>query len=353
VLGEERPVRAQNTAVEPPSAVYSLPTGGTMESALSSLLTLLLILVGFLLILGQGRLLRYVAHRLVSGTVSALGGCIGLLIAVIIGLQFLQSALTGRHDDAPKPTPAKVSVSVSPLPPVEEGTPVVITASSDAPMNACSVVVKDESGKISRLSAAGDETAFHWTAQSPGNYAVILTADTDRGEATARKSVYVCASVLSPPCDQFDPGPLSDQQRFGGPWFDGKRHAGMDLLWKRTDRPTAKAIAAGHVVDVRSFGKGWGQMVVIEHQYQGRTIVSLYGHILPAEGIAKRKPISRGDPVGYVDPGMYGPDGNSAPHLHFGLFDGPYSEFPRRDWGALLPDQFPGRWLDPAKLISK
>ncbi len=43
----------------------------------------------------------------------------------------------------------------------------------------------------------------------------------------------------------------------------------------------------------------------------------------------------------------------SGPHLHFGLFRGPYDEFPKWGWGALPKRQFTGKWVDPTEYLTK
>lgn len=323
-----------------------------MGAVFGSLLMLGLIIVGLLLIIGRGRLLRLFVARLMSGAISAIGGCAFLLIVVAIGGQLLLKGLTGAgQNEAPEPPRVKVWLSISPPSPIEQGKEVVIAASGSSALRSCSITLKDESGQVLSLPAGPDPVTFHWIPSEPGNYAAILTAQTADGDATAREAVYVVASPFSPPCEEYDPTSLTGLQKFGGDWFEGKKHAGIDLLVGRTDRPEVKAISYGQVKDIRSFGTGWGQVVFIEHYHKGRPVVGIYGHIVPAVGIS-RGPIPRGREVGYVDPDMYGPDGKSRPHLHFGLYDGSYEELPRTGWGAIAPEQFPGRWLNPVDYIG-
>lgn len=324
-----------------------------IEAAFGSLLMLGLIIVSFILIIGQGRLLRRLVDRLVSRAISVIGCCAFVLFATAIGGQVLLSSFTGGGERGViEPPVAEVSLSISPQPPIEQGFQVVITASSQSTIRSCSLSMKDESGAVTPLSSQADSVTFRWTPVRPGNYAAILTAGTSDGDASARESIYVVASPFGPPCDDYNPAALSKRQSFGGDWFEGKVHTGIDLLFRRTDRPEVRAVSYGEVKDIRSFGTGWGEVVFMEHYHNGRPVTAVYGHIVPAESLTIGESCPRGTVVGYVDPEMYG-GGKSAPHLHFGLYDGVYrDDLERIAWGSAFPGQFPGNWLDPVAVID-
>jgi hypothetical protein len=110
-----------------------------------------------------------------------------------------------------------------------------------------------------------------------------------------------------------------------------------------------------------SFGDGWGRAVFVEHNTPIVPYVDVYGHIVTdksignvplggGRGTAVR--VERRQIIGSIDPSMRGPDGHSKPHLHFGLFAGPFSTFPKKDWGSIPKPDFPSAWVDPRLYVS-
>ncbi|MHB9130479.1 MAG: peptidoglycan DD-metalloendopeptidase family protein [Armatimonadota bacterium] len=98
-----------------------------------------------------------------------------------------------------------------------------------------------------------------------------------------------------------------------------------------------------------------GQVVFVEHTYQNEPFVAVYGHIKYKDTLGTT--VKRGECIGWVDKTMYGPNGESNPHLHFGLFKDAFQRdgkqvFPTSGWGAMYPNEFPGKWVDPGRYIE-
>jgi len=111
-----------------------------------------------------------------------------------------------------------------------------------------------------------------------------------------------------------------------------------------------RAAAAGIVRYAGSFGSGWGDCVILEHQVPGPGLVTtLYGHIKIADGVAPGAIRNRGDQLGTIDQNV------QPPHLHFGVRLGAY-DLGRSIPGALCPScepRFPDAWTDPEVFLTE
>lgn len=103
----------------------------------------------------------------------------------------------------------------------------------------------------------------------------------------------------------------------GGSWHQGDKwyrgHLGEDYVCISggTLGKPVRTIAFGQVVFSGDGGKGWGPVVVIKHQIDGRTLYSLYGHLQNIR-IKKNQSVSEGESIGEI--GRVSP---WIPHLHF------------------------------------
>jgi hypothetical protein len=166
------------------------------------------------------------------------------------------------------------------------------------------------------------------------------------------------------PVHGFDPPGSGKLGGFGGDWDTESRpkklHTGVDVNLGATNRPKMSAIGPGVVKYAGPFGTGWSRAVFIEHDTPAGPYVAVYGHIVIDESIGNipfgggRTDffVERGQIIGYIDPSMHGPDGRRRPHLHFGLFAGPFSRFPKNGWGSIPKPDFPSAWVDPRLYVS-
>jgi len=162
------------------------------------------------------------------------------------------------------------------------------------------------------------------------------------------------------PTTGFDPPAPGSAGGFGGPWYEGKLHVGVDVNFLSDEdirngvRVDVRAIAPGRVYFAGPFLSAnpakWGDVVFVEHPSPAGVFVAVYGHVVIDDDIGAVSFGSRDGPsvrhgqvLGYVDPAITG----SPPHLHFGLFRGQFRYFPRSGWGAVPPNEFPGRWVGP------
>lgn len=98
-------------------------------------------------------------------------------------------------------------------------------------------------------------------------------------------------------------------------------HCGIDLV---SSNLTIRAAASG-TVKYRGYSSGNGYHVVLSHNFNGKTVYTLYSHLssysdCPAVG----KTVAKGAKIGVM-----GNTGNSfGTHLHFAIFSGTYSSDP-------------------------
>jgi len=142
--------------------------------------------------------------------------------------------------------------------------------------------------------------------------------------------------------------------RFGSNWkwkhdTDGIRyykHVGAD--WPAEPHEQVSVAAPGIIRAVGLVSKtkpNWGQKIVIEHKDLGLT--TAYYHLMPAGGIVVGASVQAGQKIAtIVDIG----DVNVPNHLHFEVRQGT-CDLTKHILGAIDPDEFPEKFLDPEKDI--
>lgn len=109
------------------------------------------------------------------------------------------------------------------------------------------------------------------------------------------------------------------------------RHLGDDVIAEPGTE--VRAIGDGVIVwsEVRAGSeqkRNWGGLVVVAHRHKEthELFFSLYGHMKQIVGPVMRK-VQKGEVVGQVAEG-FSPDNGwwKLPHLHFGLYAGPWTE---------------------------
>jgi murein DD-endopeptidase MepM/ murein hydrolase activator NlpD len=135
-------------------------------------------------------------------------------------------------------------------------------------------------------------------------------------------------------------------------------HLGVDV-WLPAGAPVLAPLAATihSVADNDHFGD-YGPTVILQHELEGVTFYSLYGHLGRKECLPLRAglPLERGQAFATVGP--WPENGDWPPHLHFQLMadlQGRVGDFPgvalpaeREYWAALCPDPnlvLQSRWL--------
>lgn len=98
-------------------------------------------------------------------------------------------------------------------------------------------------------------------------------------------------------------------------WYDF--HTGVDF--GASIGTDVFAVEDGIVVDTNLSNYAYGNWVAIRHKFNGKEIVSFYGHLSKIDSDMKAgKKVDKGDIIGEV-----GNTGNSTgPHLHFGVYQG-------------------------------
>ncbi|MFT4414478.1 murein hydrolase activator EnvC family protein [Fredinandcohnia humi] len=111
-------------------------------------------------------------------------------------------------------------------------------------------------------------------------------------------------------------GPLTSG--FGMRW--GKMHFGIDIgKAGRTGNIPVVAAASGTVTRSR-LESSYGNVIMITHYINGRQMTTVYAH-LQARHVGQYERVEQGQVIGYM-----GNTGHSTgPHLHFEIYDGPYS----------------------------
>ncbi|OIN60257.1 peptidoglycan DD-metalloendopeptidase family protein [Arsenicibacter rosenii] len=96
-------------------------------------------------------------------------------------------------------------------------------------------------------------------------------------------------------------------------------HLGIDL-WADAGTPVYAPLdgVVHSFQDNNNFGD-YGPTIILEHQYAGKPLYSLYGHLsrLSLEGLYEGKPVKAGETIAEIGP--YPENGNWPPHLHFQL----------------------------------
>lgn len=136
---------------------------------------------------------------------------------------------------------------------------------------------------------------------------------------------------------------------FGDPTVPARSlHLGVDV-WVRAGTPVWSPLAANvHSLADNAFFGDYGPTVILEHELEGTTFYTLYGHLARRE-VALLRPGMRVEPsVTFAEVGPPPENGDWPPHLHFQVIadmQGLEGDFPgvalpaeRDTWAALCPD---------------
>lgn len=101
----------------------------------------------------------------------------------------------------------------------------------------------------------------------------------------------------------------------------------------------------------------WGYLIIIEHSLSDGSVVnSIYGHIAPIDGIVAGVEVAKGQHIGDIVSMNCWDD-----HIHFGMYNGPYSEITCSYDSATgtgscnahgYISDWPGKYVDPTDFIS-
>ena len=125
----------------------------------------------------------------------------------------------------------------------------------------------------------------------------------------------------------FPAGTYRESQSFGNYYYSSARpdrsyHSGWDIVSNDKEGASIYAVADG-IVQYRggSNEDGNGYHVIIKHSFNGKTVYSLYSHMVEGSQLAcpaVGEKVSQGDKIGEM-----GNTGNSSgAHLHLGIFTG-------------------------------
>ncbi len=135
-------------------------------------------------------------------------------------------------------------------------------------------------------------------------------------------------------------------------------HLGVDV-WLRAGTPVAAPLAAvvHSVQDNAGFGD-YGPTVILQHELEGDTFYTLYGHLSRRETALLRPGMAIELGQQFAEVGPPPENGDWPPHLHFQLISdlqGRVGDFPgvalpaeKDEWAALCPDPnlvLQSRWL--------
>src|ERR1043165_9206905 len=145
----------------------------------------------------------------------------------------------------------------------------------------------------------------------------------------------------------------------GGKW---KKHTGVDLSGNPGD-PVVLA-ERGFIKAIYDAGKGWGKAMLVEHGDGNSRYVTQYMHVNPKFTLTdevKKHEFKRGETIATIA-------SISGPHLHFGVWMGPYSQNTKElqrgalphcdppvtscDDGSHKDGCFPQLWVDPMRFLS-
>ncbi|KAA9327207.1 peptidoglycan DD-metalloendopeptidase family protein [Hymenobacter busanensis] len=148
---------------------------------------------------------------------------------------------------------------------------------------------------------------------------------------------------------------------FGDPAVPARSlHLGVDV-WMAAGTPVLAFMPSvvHSVADNDSFGN-YGPTVILEHELEGTTFYSLYGHLSRAElaAVQAGQRLAQGEAFATIGP--WPENGDWPPHLHFQLITDIQEhrgDFPgvglvedREKWAAFCPDPnlvLQSRWLNP------
>ena len=128
-------------------------------------------------------------------------------------------------------------------------------------------------------------------------------------------------------------------------------HTAVDFEVNDDEQNTAVPIfsAADGIIKRVESASGYGGLIVIEHQIDGKTYTTYYGHLdLKTLKVKDEAPIKAGEKIGELGQACSLANGMTRKHLHFGLRSG--SEVDIRGY---VPDtKTLSSWIDPMSFLS-
>lgn len=128
-------------------------------------------------------------------------------------------------------------------------------------------------------------------------------------------------------------------------------HTGADAEFTADadrDREIAvRAVLDGTVRTSRT-ASGYGGVMVIEHQFDSKTIFGIYGHLRPSSMAAVGTTVTRGQQIAVLGAHESSDTDGERKHLHFGLYAGS----PASIAGYVSSQTALGSWLDPLTLMK-
>ncbi|MHB9130448.1 MAG: M23 family metallopeptidase [Armatimonadota bacterium] len=185
---------------------------------LESLGVLLIIIIAFVVMLGQGRRVGGCLSKTFSGIFTGIAGCaIVIILMLIIGGMMLgkvNSFFAGIFGGGQKPPTLDqqltVSMSFDPPSPIAVGNILKIQVTPPA-RSSVSVQVKDESGNIETLSAKAFQHSYEWKPVKEGNFAVLATAQKGKTVGPTIKQTIFVSPRLSAVTVSTDPATSSSE----------------------------------------------------------------------------------------------------------------------------------------------
>jgi len=178
---------------------------------------------------------------------------------------------------------------------------------------------------------------------APGNFPVAPVR-------AVPKTVVTVASPVVFPIDQFRE---RDTLKEFGTWVDDGRflgyHLGDDIEYGDVaDEVPVRAIADGTVLHA-GWVSGYGGMMLVRHQIDGRTVNAIYGHLDPASLVKEGKTVKKGQKIAVLGDAFTHETDGRRKHLHFGLYEGK----DRRFNGYTLDKHELTTWIDPATFFTE
>ena len=123
-------------------------------------------------------------------------------------------------------------------------------------------------------------------------------------------------------------------------------HTGVDAEYSDVaDEVPVRAVADGAVV-ASAWARGYGGVVVLEHEIRGEMVHALYGHLDPATLPKVGATVTKGSVIGYLGEGGTHEIDGVRKHLHFSIR--PAGDINLRGYVATEEDL--DGWIDPLTL---
>lgn len=163
-------------------------------------------------------------------------------------------------------------------------------------------------------------------------------------------SVRPAASLIAFPVEQFRE---RDTLKEFGTWVDDGRflgyHLGDDIEYGDVaDEVPVRAVADGTVLHA-GWVSGYGGMMLVRHEVNGRTVNAIYGHLDPASLVKEGETVKKGEQIAVLGDAFTHETDGRRKHLHFGLYEGTDLRFN----GYTLDVNELATWIDPAVFFAE